>query len=199
MPQALDATRILTDVTGGERSAVDRLFPLVYDELRRLARGHMRNQPSDHTLDATALVHEAYLKLIDQSQIGWENRAHFFAIAARAIRQILTDHARRKGRIKRWGGLRKAPFEESLVISGAAPRTDALAVEEALRRLGRRYPGYERIVEMRFIGGLTNEETAEVLGVSTRTIERRWRFGRAWLYRELLAGDTDPERGTNGV
>ncbi|MBD3335695.1 MAG: sigma-70 family RNA polymerase sigma factor [Candidatus Eisenbacteria bacterium] len=193
MSEAIDATSILCDVTDGGRSSVDRLFPLVYDELRRLAQAHMRDQRADHTLQATALVHEAYLKLIDQTRVRWNSRAHFLAIAGRAIRQILIDHARRKGRLKRWGGQRRVSLDDALSIFAQGPNPDALAMDEALRKLGRLYPQHERVVEMRFFGGMTNEEAAEVIGVSTRTIERRWRFGRAWLYRELAGTSPNAE------
>lgn len=188
MPSPTEVTQILQEASAGDRSAVDRLLPVVYDELRRLAQSHLARERPDHTLQATALVHEAYLKLIDQTRVKWQNRAHFFAVAAQAIRRILIDHARAKGRRKRGGDADRVSLDEVLTLSVEQPSTDLLALDEALTRLGAHEPQKAKVVEMRFFGGLTSEETAEVLGIGTRTVERHWQYSRAWLYRELAGG-----------
>jgi RNA polymerase sigma factor (TIGR02999 family) len=178
---------MLCEARGGDRAAFDRLLPLVYDELRRLAQARLRAERPDHTLQATALAHEVYLKLIDQSRVAWRDRAHFFAIAARAIRRILVDHARTRHREKRGGGARKLSLDEALTVPAAAPDTDLLALDEALERLASVEPEKAAVVELRFFGGLTAEETAEALGISLSTVERYWRYARAWLYDALRA------------
>lgn len=179
-----ETTRVLSRAAGGDASAVDQLFPLVYDELRRLAQTYLSGSSGDDTLQATVLVHEAYVKLVDRTRAGWQDRAHFFAVAAQAIRQILIDHARGRGRIKRWGGQQRVSLEDALSL-GEVPNTHLWALMRALERLDQEFPDKARVVEMRFFAGLTHEEIAEVLGISVRTVERQWRFGRAWLYREL--------------
>ncbi len=188
MPPATrgDVTSLLHEASGRDASAWDRLFVLVYDEFRALARNHFRRQPSNHTLQPTAVVHEAYLKLVDQTRVDWKDRNHFFAVGARAMRQILVDHARAKGTDKRGAGARKIPIEERSVYS-LGNEEDVLAVDEALGQLAQLDPRQARIVELHFFGGLTNEETTEVLDISERTVRREWRMCSAWL-RSRLGG-----------
>lgn len=186
-----DITRLLGSFDDDRESAVAALYPLVYDELRRLAQSALGSERSDHTLQATALVHEAYIKLVDQRRASFTDRTHFFAIAAQAIRRILVDHARHRGRQRRGGDWQRLEFEALLDLPAHAPRTDVLALEDALERLAELDPVKVQVVEMSFFAGLTHEEIATVLGVSTRTVERYWNFARAWLFRELTA----PENG----
>ena len=176
----------LVEARGGDRAALDRLFHSVYDELRRLAHHALRNERPGHTLSTTGLVHEAYFKLVDQKRVEWRDRAHFFGAAARAMRQILVEYARRRGAVKRGGRVRITALEEGAVP--AEERADALlAVDEALTRLGEHDSSLARVVECRFFAGLTEEETAEATGTSVRTVQRQWRRARAWLYQELTA------------
>jgi RNA polymerase sigma factor (TIGR02999 family) len=184
-------TELLAGARYGDDRAMDRLLPLVYDQLRLLAQDMMERERSDHTLQATALVHEAYLKLVDQTRVQWRDRAHFFAVAAQAIRRILVDHARGHGRAKRGGGRAKLTLIEGR-LAADEQTVDIVALDEALATLAADHPQHARIVEMRFFAGLTTEETAAVLGVSTRTVERKWRYARAWLYRALSSGDPRP-------
>jgi RNA polymerase sigma factor (TIGR02999 family) len=187
---ATGVTQLLLDWGRGDRSALDRLMPLVYTELRALAERSLRHEPSGHTLQGTALVHEAYLKLVDQRQVRWQDRAHFFAVAAQLMRRILVDHARRHGAAKRGRGRPTLPLEEAEVPAAPTPLIDWLALDEALDRLAALDARQARIVELRFFGGLTIEETAEVLQISQATVKNEWSLARAWLYRELLgAGD----------
>ncbi|MFG0319853.1 MAG: ECF-type sigma factor [Planctomycetota bacterium JB042] len=183
-----DATRALNELASGDGSAAQRLLPLVYDRLRDLARRHLDRERPGHTLQATALVHEAYLKLVRQNDVDWKGKTHFFAIGAGAIRRILVDHARTRGRGKRGGGARKLGLDEGAVLSPERDE-DVLALEEALERLERQDPRQARIVELRFFGGLNVAEVAEVLGVSKRTVEADWTMVRAWLRRELSETD----------
>jgi RNA polymerase sigma factor (TIGR02999 family) len=179
-----DVTQLLAEATDGDRRALDQLLPLVYNELRRLAEGLMLRERASHTLQPTALVHEVYMKLVDQTRARWENRAHFFAVAAQAIRRILVDHARTHRRLKRGGEQTTLALDEGVV--GSYQRTvDLIALDEALDDLARHNPQQSRIVELRFFSGLTIEETAAVLGISTATVERDWRYARARLYRRL--------------
>jgi RNA polymerase sigma-70 factor, ECF subfamily len=183
-----DLTTTLRSAGNGDREAVDALLPLVYDELRRLAESHLQRERDDHTLQATALVHEAYMKMIDQSRVQWRDRAHFFALASQAIRRILVDHARGRGRKKRVGNrqrlsLNEVPALEPADVAGL--QADLVDLDDALTRLAQEHPEKARVVEMRFFGGLTTEECADVLGVTTRTVERHWTYARAWLYREI--------------
>jgi len=182
MPQ--DVTQLLHAISDGRRSGVNELLPLVYDELRRLAESFLERERSNHTLQATALVHEAYLKLIDQKQARWNDRAHFFAVAAQAMRRILVDHARTHGRAKRGGGVARVELDSGAELA-AEPQEDLVALDSALNRLGGVHPDSIRVVEMRYFGGMTIDETAAALGVSTSSVEREWRYARAWLFREL--------------
>ena len=182
-----DVTRLLGEASRGQRDALDRLYPLVYDELKRLAQSRLEHERPDHTLQATALVHEAYIKMIDQTRVEWQNRSHFFAIAAQAIRRILVDYARHRGRQKRGGGAKKLSIDDIMNLPDQAPSTDLVALDEAIARLAQDDPDKAKVVEMRFFGGLTTDETAAVMGVSSRTIERHWEYSRAWLYRALTS------------
>lgn len=196
LPEPGPVTRLLHEWTGGDRAARDRLIGVVYEELRRIARRYMRNEPAGHTLQTTALVNEAYLRLIDQNT-AWQNRAHFFAIAAQLMRRILVDRARARRSAKRGGMHGRATLSD--VADGAAGGTpggagdhgiDLIALDQALTALTALDPRQGRIVELRFFGGLTIRETAEVLGVSHTIVEREWSLARAWLRRELERGDT---------
>jgi RNA polymerase sigma factor (TIGR02999 family) len=184
-PSPTDLTRLLLDWSRGDKTALDRLMPLVYDELRALAERSLRHERSGHTLQGTALVHEAYLKLVDQRQVRWQDRAHFFAVAAQLMRRILVDHARRHGAAKRGSGQPRHPLDEADAPAAAAPLVDWLALDCALDRLAALDERQARTVELRFFGGLTIEETAEVLQVSQATVKNDWSLARGWLYREL--------------
>ena len=178
-------TQLLINWGEGDQAALDRLMPLVYSELRRLAGNYLRRERAEHTLQPTALVNEAYLKLVDQRNARWQNRAHFFGIAAQLMRRILVDHARQRQAVKR-GGM----DQQRLSITSAEavvkqPEIDLLALNEALDELARMDPQHSRIVELKFFGGLSIEETAEVLGISHATVERDWKLARAWLRRQL--------------
>jgi RNA polymerase sigma factor (TIGR02999 family) len=179
-----EITELLEAWGSGERDALDRLMALVYDDLRAIAHRRLRLERSDHTLDTTSIVHEAYLKLVDHEAATWKDRAHFFAVSARVIRNLLVDYARERGTAKRGGGAVLLPLDTRLI--GEEPRTiELLALDEALTRLGRRDARLERVVECRFFGGMSMKETAETLGVSLSTAERAWRRARAHLYRAL--------------
>ena len=167
----------------GDDSALDRLIPLVRVELHRLARRHMRRERTGHTLQTTALVNEAYLRLVDLGRVRWQDRAHFFAMSARLMRRILVDHARSRQFVKRGGGARTIPFDEALV--SVERNVDLVELDDALRRLADLDPRKGQVVEMRFFAGLSVEETATALGVSPVTVMRDWRVARAWLFREL--------------
>ncbi|MGI9088909.1 MAG: sigma-70 family RNA polymerase sigma factor [Chthoniobacterales bacterium] len=184
-PPREQVTRILIDWSGGDHEAPLRLMPLVYEELRRVARSYLQRERADHTLQATALVHEAYMKLVDQKTATWQNRAHFFGVAARSMRHILVDHARSHHAGKRGGGQEKLSFDEGLDFSEERS-VDLVALDDALKDLATFDQRQSDIVEMRFFGGLTNEEIGEVLSISPRTIRREWRVARAWLRREIL-------------
>lgn len=194
MPERGDLTDVLLRATAGSSADADRLFPLVYEELRSLAGHLLRHERPDHTLQATDLVHEAYTRLVDASRCEWSGRAHFFAVAGRAMRRVLVDHARRRGAGKRGGGRRKLPLERALEVGAKEDGDLVLALAEALERLEAIQPEKARVVEMRFLAGLSEEECAAVLGVSRRTIARHWEYARAWLYREL-SHDADPPAG----
>jgi RNA polymerase sigma factor (TIGR02999 family) len=191
-PLSHDVTQLLRAITEGRDSGVNELLPVVYDELRRLAETFLQQERADHTLQATALVHEAYLKLVDQRSARWQDRAHFFAVAAQAMRRILVDHARTHGRAKRGGGLRPVSLDGQAELAHQ-PDADLVVLDEALERLAQDSPESIRVVEMRYFAGMTIDETATALGVSTSTIERDWRYARAWLFRELADRTTDNE------
>ena len=179
-------TRLLAAVGGGDGAAVDQLTPAVYEELRRLAKRHMAGQRRGHTLQTRDLVAEAYLKLVNVQETGWKDRIHFFAVASRAMRSVLVDYARRRGYAKRGGNPVRVSLSEADQIS-VQNTAEVVAVDEALSRLAALDPRKAKIVELRYFGGLSVEETAQVLDLSSRTIKREWRWARAWLYRELGA------------
>jgi len=179
-----EVTQLLQQWSEGRQDALDLLIPQIYGELRRLASSYLRRERPDHTLQPTALVNEAFLKLVDQKAVRWQNRAHFFGIAAQAMRRILVDHARAHSAGKRGAGGRQVALDESVAIT-PSPDIDMLALDEALTRLERLDPQQSRIVELRFFGGLTIEETAEVMRISPATIGRDWTLAKAWLYAEL--------------
>ena len=179
-----EVTNLLIELKNGNRDAESRLMPLVYGELRRLAGLYMRGERPGHTLQATALVHEAYLRLVGHEDVDWQNRAHFFGVAANLMRRILVDHARAKQAKKRGGGDQKVSLDQAVLVRPEAPE-QFLALDEALERLAKRDPRQARIVELRYFGGLSEEEAAEVLEVSVRTVKRDWSVARAWLYQQL--------------
>ena len=185
-----EVTQILNDLSAGDERAADRLMPLVYDELRRLAGHYLTRERPDHTLQATALVHEAYLRLIDQTRVTWQNRAHFTAVAAQMMRRILVDHARLHNVQKRGGRRQKLSLDEAISFSKGKD-LDLVALDDALSDLARLDPEQSRIVELRFFGGLTLEETAEVTGVSLSTVRREWEMAKAWLYDQLSNDERD--------
>lgn len=183
-----EITQLIAKLAGGDRDAAGKLLPVVYQELRGLAGKYFRGQKSDHTLQPTALVHEAYLKLVDQTDPQWKDRAHFFAVAATAMRQILVDHAIARNALKRGGGRAKIALDENLV-GGPQPEFDPIALNEALNKLAAVDARKARVVELRFFSGLTVDEAAEILNVSKSTVEGDWRMARAWLSKELADGD----------
>ena len=179
-----EVTRLLQEWSNGQEQALDRLVPQIHRELRKLAASYLRKERPDHTLQPTALVNEAFLKLIDQRAVKWQNRAHFFGIAAQAMRRILVDHARAHAAGKRGDGARKVPLDDAIMIGGTVD-IDLLALDEALTRLAAIDPQQSRVVELRFFGGLTMEETAEVMHISPATVGREWRMAKAWLFAEI--------------
>jgi RNA polymerase sigma factor (TIGR02999 family) len=187
-PDAVVITSLLTRATSGDRSATNELFPLVYDDLRRIADRYLSTERHPQTLQPTALVHEAYLRLVGPSDIGWESRAHFFGAAAQAIRRILVDRARAKDRLKRGSGEHPLRLDAAATIGVEGPNLDVLALDEALQRLSALDAQKAQVVELRFFGGLSVDETAATLGVSASTVAREWTFSRLWLYRELGGG-----------
>ena len=176
-----DVTELLLQLSKGNRSVVDDIFPLIYDELRGLANKYLRRERHNHTMQPTALVHEAYMKLVDHTRINWQNRAHFLGMSANIMRQILIDHARRHRAEKRGGEHENLQLEETFVVVSKEKPVDLLALDEALENLAKIDPVKSRLVELRYFGGLTVEETAEVLGVSEITVKRHWRMAKAWL------------------
>jgi RNA polymerase sigma factor (TIGR02999 family) len=177
-------TELLIEWSEGRREALDQLLPLVYDELRGIASRYLRREPADHTLQPTALVHEAYVRLIDQRRVRWRNRAHFYAVAAQMMRRILVDHARTRRAEKRGAGWERVPFVED-ETAAASGDVDVVALDEALQRLATFDAQQERIVELRYFGGLTIDEVAEVIGISAATVVREWTIAKAWLRAEL--------------
>ena len=183
-PSASDITRLLGEWSDGDESALDELMPLVYQELRRIAGRYMRHESPGHTLQTSALINEAYLRLVDQRGVRWQNRAHFYGVAARLMRRILVDHARTRTRVKRGGGARQVDLGDVALVCEQA--SQVVALDDALRSLAEMDPRKSQIVEIRFFGGLTHEEIAEVLGVTVRTVERDWAKARV-LLRDALA------------
>lgn len=187
----LDVTTLLARWSSGDAGALEQLTPIVYDELRRIARRHLARERKDHTLQSTALVHEAYLRLIGGSGSEYQNRQHFFAVAAQVIRRVLVDHARAVNAAKRGGGAQKIVLEDQPEASAPAENVaEVLALHEALERLAAFDPQQARIVELRYFAGLSIEETAEVIGISPATVKRDWVMARAWLARELKGGSS---------
>jgi len=184
-----DMTQLLVDWSNGDQRAMDKLAPQIYNELRRLAQSYMNRERSDHTLQATALVNEAYLRLVDQTRVQWRDSVHFTALAAQMMRRILVDHARSHAYAKRGGGAAKIPLDKAPEV--AAENPSVIEVDEALDALTAVDEQLAKIVELRFFGGMTNDETAEVLGVSVPTVVRRWRMAKAWLYRYMSGEDAD--------
>lgn len=182
-----EITLMLMELTDGNHEVVDKIYPHIYDELRRLAGSYLRRERPDHTLQPTALVHEAYMKLIDQTRVKWQNRAHFFGIAAQIMRRILMDHARKHLAGKRGGNAEVLPLEEEILVVSQDKSAELLALDDALEQLERLDPQKAKVVELRYFGGLSIEETAEVLGVSVPTVNRHWRMAKAYLYSELSA------------
>jgi RNA polymerase sigma-70 factor (ECF subfamily) len=183
-PERSDVTQLLKAWGGGDDAALDQLTPLVYDELHRMARRCMSRENPGHTLQTSALVNEAYLRLVDIHQMSWQNRAHFFAISARMMRRILTDFARSRHYLKRGGDAKHVSFDEALVVSRQAD-AQVVAIDEALSEFARVDARKSQVVELRFFGGLSVEETAEVLKISPETVMRDWKFAKAWLVRAL--------------
>jgi len=185
-----EVTRLLVRLTDGDRGVLDDLLPVVYGELRRLAASYLRKERVGHTLQPTALVHEAYMRLVDQTQVQWQNRAHFFGVAAQMMRRILVDHARAHEAEKRGGEFQKLSLDENIDVSGERD-VNLVALDDALNLLAEIDPQKMKIVELRFFGGLSVEETAEVLGVSVDTVMRDWKLAKVWLVRELSRGARD--------
>ena len=183
-PSPDEVTQLLLDWSSGDKAALDKLMPLVYEELRRLAHHYMGRERAGHTLQTTAIVNEAYLHLIDQRNVQWQNRAHFFGIAAHLMRRVLADHARSRRSAKRGGGARQVSLEEAMIVSEERV-ADMEALDDALNSLAEIDERKSQIVEMRFFGGLSIKETAEVLGVSPGTVMRDWTLAKAWLRREI--------------
>jgi len=182
-----EVTRNLRAWSAGDKDALDNLLPTVYSELHRQASGFMRHERADHTLQTTALIHETFLKLINQHDVDWQNRAHFFAIASKVMRRVLLDYARAKNRGKRGAGVEKVVYDETQKTSASAAKpVDILALDEALTRLEKIDEREARIVELRYFGGLSVEETGAVLNISAATVKREWSFAKAWLKQELL-------------
>jgi RNA polymerase sigma-70 factor (ECF subfamily) len=184
-PPNTDLTATLSAATAGDPIAADRLMPVVYAELRRLAGFYLSQERGDHTLQPTALVHEAYLRLVDQTRVVWQNRAHFMSVAAQAMRRILVDHARKRAAMKRAGDMQKVTLDTALAIGDDAVQPDLIALDMALDRLALEHPEKAQVVVLRFFGGLKEAEIAEVLNVSSRTVTRYWKYASAWLSRDL--------------
>ena len=179
-----EITQLLAEWSDGNQGALDKLYPLVYKELRRLAHGYLRRERKGHTLQTTALINEAYLRLVDQKHVHWANRSHFFGISAQIMRRILIDHARRYDYAKRGAGAQRISLDEAAVVSKNRERA-LLLLDEALKSLAKIDPRRSHVVELRYFGGLSNEEIASVLKISENTVTRDWNLARAWLYQEL--------------
>jgi len=191
-PDNAQVSRLLRAWGDGDRAALDQLTPIVYEELRRLARGYMRGERPGHSLQTTALVNEAYMRLVDYKGMLWQNRAHFFAVSAQLMRRILVEHARRHN-LKRGGGVQHVSLDETAIVGGDRA-ADLVALDDAMDALAQLDARKAQVVEMRFFGGLSVEETAEVLKVSSVTVMRDWSTAKAWLYRELTGGKNDGQR-----
>ena len=189
-PARHQITELLAEWRDGKQSALDELYPLVYDELHRLARRYMSRERKDHTLQTTALINEAYVRLVDQKNVNWANRSHFFAISAQIMRRILIDHARRHAYAKRGGGAQQVSLEEVAALAPEQGR-ELMRLDEALKSLAERDPRRSQVVELRYFGGLNNEEIAGVLQVSENTVMRDWNMARAWLYQQLSENATN--------
>jgi RNA polymerase sigma factor (TIGR02999 family) len=186
-----EVTKLLKQLQDGRKGAADQLLPLVYDELHRLANAYFRRERSDHTLQPTALVNEAYLRLVDQNMVRWESRGHFMAMAATLMRRILLDYARAHGAVKRGG--QKVAIEDNMAVSEQR-QLDIIALDAALHKLAEIDAQQSRLVELRFFGGLSVEETAEVMGLGSATVKRYWHSAKAWLYREIQEGQASDAR-----
>ncbi len=191
-PSSHEVTRLLVAWSDGDQAALEQLTPLVYRELRRLAKGYLRRERPGHLLQTTALINEAYLRLIDWKAVRWQNRAHFFGVAAQLMRRILIDFARGRHQDKRGGAAVQISLDDAAAMS-VERSAEFIALDEALDQLAAIDPRRSRMVELRFFGGLTEEETAEALKVSPRTVRREWSLARAWLYRELKQGEREDE------
>jgi RNA polymerase sigma factor (TIGR02999 family) len=185
MEKPYDVTELLVRWKNGERDALEKLFPLVYQELQKIAKRHLRREAENHTLQTTALVNEAYLKLIDQNRVEWQNRAQFFGIAAQAMRRILIDHARARVSHKRGSGALALSLDEPGIDVSDERAAELVMLDEALKKLAEKDSERSRVVELRYFGGLSVEETAEVMGISVSTVMRNWRVAKAWLFKEL--------------
>jgi RNA polymerase sigma factor (TIGR02999 family) len=195
-----DLTELLAAASGGNAEALNALFPLVYEELRRLAHSRLRAERTDHTLNTTALVHEAYLKLVGQKHVQWQNRAHFYAVAARAMRRILINYAEARRASKRGGGAARIPLEDAELVLHDDRLDELLALDQALARLKGFSPRGVDIITYRFFGGLTHEEIAEVMSISEVTVRRTWSSAKSWLRRELRAAQPEePQRASHDV
>jgi len=183
-PPRHQITQLLAEWSDGNQAALDELYPLVYDELHRLARRYMNRERKGHTLQTTALINEAYVRLVDQKNVHWANRSHFFAISAQIMRRILIDHARSRAYAKRGGGAQQVSLEEAATVA-REQSGELLRLDEALKSLAEMDPRREQVVELRYFGGLNNEEIAGVLKVSENTVTRDWNMARAWLYQQL--------------
>ena len=189
-PSQKDITGLLLDWGSGDKAALERLIPLVYNELRRMAHQYMRRERAGNTLQTSALINEAYIKLVDYNRMRWQDRAHFFAVAAQAMRRILVERARSRGRDKRGGAAQKVSLDEAADLA-AEHAGDIIALHDALTELSAIAPRKGEIVELRYFGGLSIDETAEVVGVSAPTVQREWRAAKAWLYRAISEGIRD--------
>ncbi|PYV73276.1 MAG: RNA polymerase subunit sigma-70 [Acidobacteria bacterium] len=193
-PAPTDVTLLLKQLSAGDHDAVDQLVPVLYNELRRLAAYYLRQERSNHTLQATALVHEAYLRLVDQRAVEWKNRSHFFGVAAQVMRRILLDYARSHQAVKRGGPSPKISLDDAMVY-GEDQTGQLVALDELLTRLSSMDPQQGRIVELRFFGGMSVEETAELLAISPRTVKRDWAMAKSWLSRELRKASREEAAG----
>lgn len=193
MAEPGDVTRLLGELSHGNQAAMDQLLPLVYDELHTIAARYFGRERRDHTLQPTALVNEAYLRLVDQQQAHWQNRLHFLGVAAIMMRRILVDHARSRQAVKRGQESHKVPLDDAMLVSEQRS-VEMIAIDEALDRLAAMDPQQARLVELRFFGGLSVEETAEILRVSPATVKRHWNSARAWLHNEIAKGNSDGPR-----